>query len=101
VLAEGVDVQEWLGTAVTADSSGRPDVNMEGLNGSTNAATVLADWMNEGKGQGAADSGTTTTLVDSALTQADDFWNGALLVFRTGRGVQWRSLASGVDRYGE
>ena len=32
---------------------------------------------------GTADSGTTTTLVDNALTQADYYWNGALLSVRT------------------
>lgn len=32
-----------------------------------------------------ADSGTTTTLVDAALTQADtDFWKGNLIIFRSG-----------------
>ena len=32
---------------------------------------------------GTADSGSTTTLVDSTLTQADDYWNGATLDIQT------------------
>jgi hypothetical protein len=36
-------------------------------------------------GAGTADSGTTTTLVDSALTQANnDHWKGAMLVIKSG-----------------
>ncbi|MFH1545938.1 MAG: LamG domain-containing protein, partial [Patescibacteria group bacterium] len=31
-----------------------------------------------------ADTGTPTTLFDSALTQSDDFWNGAALTFTSG-----------------
>ncbi|MCF7836107.1 hypothetical protein K9N08_00405, partial [Candidatus Gracilibacteria bacterium] len=31
-----------------------------------------------------ADSGTTTTIVDAALTQADDYWNGYALEFTSG-----------------
>lgn len=33
---------------------------------------------------GTADSGTTTTLVDDALTQADDFWNGGFITITAG-----------------
>lgn len=33
---------------------------------------------------GTADSGTEGILVDDALTQADDFWNGAILLMRGG-----------------
>lgn len=34
--------------------------------------------------EGTADSGSTTTLVDNALTQADDYWNGGYLVVTGG-----------------
>ena len=34
--------------------------------------------------EGTADSGSITTLVDDALTQADDFWNGGFLVITGG-----------------
>jgi len=33
---------------------------------------------------GTADSGSEGTLIDDALTQADDFWNGAIVLMRTG-----------------
>jgi len=33
---------------------------------------------------GTADSGSEGTLVDDALTQVDDFWNGSILLMRTG-----------------
>lgn len=33
---------------------------------------------------GTADSGSATTLVDNALTQADDFWNGGFLIITGG-----------------
>lgn len=33
---------------------------------------------------GTADSGTATTLVDNALTQVDDYWNGGYLVITAG-----------------
>lgn len=36
---------------------------------------------------GTADSGTTTTLVDAARTEADDFWNDMLLVIIAGTNV--------------
>ncbi len=34
---------------------------------------------------GTADSGSTTTLVDDALTQADDYWNGGYITFTSGK----------------
>jgi len=34
--------------------------------------------------EGTADSGTATTLVDNALAQADDFWNGGYLIITGG-----------------
>lgn len=40
------------------------------------AATVLAS--------GTCDSGTTTTCVDATLTQVNDYWNGAAIVFTSG-----------------
>jgi hypothetical protein len=38
--------------------------------------------------QGTADSGSTTTLVDSALTQADDYWNDYMLVVEFSGGTK-------------
>lgn len=44
-----------------------------------------------------ADSGTVRTLVDAALTEADDYWNGALLRWDTGPNAGlWSSVADFV-----
>ena len=40
----------------------------------------------------ATSDGTTTTLVDTVLTQADDYWNGGTIVFTSG----WNMGLSGV-----
>jgi len=79
------DVIEWLGTAVTAQTAGIPNVNMRemGFAGSKDSASLFENWMAQGDAA-IADSGTTTTLVDATRTEADDFWNGALLVFTSG-----------------
>jgi len=79
-----VDVGAWLGQAVpTPAVTGVPRVDTQHINGIDKAAVVLAGWLNEGKNN-AADSGTTTTLVDAANDEADDHWNGTLLVFISG-----------------
>lgn len=41
---------------------------------------------------GTADSGSTTTLVDDALTQADDFWNSGLIVITKGSAIYNRKI---------
>jgi hypothetical protein len=46
---------------------------------------------------GNADSGTTTTLVDNALTQADDYWNGQFLLFRDGSNVGIARMITDFD----
>ena len=78
-----VNVTQWLGTAPLALSSQRVQVDVQAIEGLASAATVLGLWLAEGV-QTVADSGTTTTLVDAVLTQADDYWNGAMLIFRSG-----------------
>lgn len=53
----------------------------------TDAVTEITDAMKTAFGivSGTADSGTTTTMVDAALTQADtDYWKGSLVVFTSG-----------------
>jgi len=47
--------------------------------------------------QTVADSGTTTTLVDAVLTQADGYWNGALLIFRTGTNAGRTAIITDFD----
>jgi len=45
---------------------------------------------------GTADSGTTTTLTDIALTEADDFWNGGRVTITTAA-VVWNRLVKDFD----
>ena len=78
-----VNVTQWVGTAPLALSSQRVQVDVQAIEGFTAAAMVLGWWLAEGMAP-IADSGTTTTLVDAMLTQADDYWNGAMLIFRSG-----------------
>ena len=46
---------------------------------------------------GTADSGSTTTLVDSALTQVDDYWNGGVLAITGGTNSGEVRLISDFD----
>ena len=90
------NVQAWLGTPVAAATAGIPDVNVEEINNNIPAVHTLRDWMEEGI-RLTADSGTTTTLVDAGLTQADDYWNGSLLVFRTGTNSGRTAIVTDFD----
>ncbi len=86
VLSNGlpdINVEDWLGTIVTATTAGRPNVNISALDDSTNAAAVLSDMLKDGV-VGTADSGTSTTIVDSARTEANDRWNGSMIVITSG-----------------
>ena len=91
-----VDVQKWLGTAPLGLSSQRVQVDVQAIDGLASAATVLGLWLAEGV-QTVADSGTTTTLVDAVLTQADGYWNGALLVFRSGTNAGRTAIITDFD----
>ena len=90
------DVGSWLGTAPLGLSSQRVQVDVQAIDGLASAATVLGLWLAEGV-QTVADSGTTTTLVDAVLTQADGYWNGALLVFRSGTNAGRTAIITDFD----
>jgi len=90
------NVTQWLGNAVTSVTSGIPDMNVVRINDGTNSAVVLGNWMDQGNFQ-AAESGTTTTLVDVALTEADDHWNGSLLVFVSGGNAGFTATVTDFD----
>ena len=83
------DAALWLGVAVNALQSGRVDASVGAMAADTlTAAAIAADAAPELRGAlvaGTADSGSTTTMVDAALTQADtDYWKGCLILFTSG-----------------
>ncbi|MGR3303799.1 MAG: hypothetical protein ACUZ8I_15040, partial [Candidatus Scalindua sp.] len=90
------DVTKWLGTATTAATAGRPDVNIKALDNRTLAAQVLSLWLDEGVNE-TAQSGTATTLTTAALTQSDNYWNGSLLIFRSGSNVGRTRIITDFD----
>ena len=90
------NVQAWLGTTVAAATAGRPDVNVVSIFNSILPALILERWLDEGKSS-TADSGTTTTLVDASLSEADDLWIGALLVFTTGTNNGYTAVVTDFD----
>ncbi len=79
-----VNVQEWLDTIVTAVTAGRPDVNVAAIDNVTNAAAVLSAWLNEGIVGTADAGGSTTTIVDAALTEIDDIHNYKAVLLTSG-----------------
>ncbi len=91
-----VDTIQWLGVAPLALNNQRVQVDVQAIDGLASAATVLGLWLAEGV-QTVADSGTTTTLVDAVLTQADGDWNGALLVFRSGTNAGRTAIITDFD----
>ena len=93
---QAANLIQWLGTAPLGLSSQRVQVDVQAIEGLASAATVLGLWLAEGV-QTVADSGTTTTLVDAVLTQADGYWNGALLIFRTGTNVGRTAIITDFD----
>lgn len=82
-----VDVTHWQGTTALASSTaGTPAVDVVRINNASAAATNLGRWALVGGAAAlTADSGTTTTLVDAALTAADvDYFKGCMIVFSSG-----------------
>ena len=91
-----VDVEKWLGTAVSANTAGIPNVDIVRITNATNPANTLSSWLQTSV-NGIADSGTTTTMVDAALSQADGVWNGAMLLFKTGANNGYSALVTDFD----
>jgi len=91
-----VNVVEWLDTAVTAGTAGIPNVDVTRINDSAGAATYLSYWMAGGVA-GTSDSGTTTTMVDAARTNADDHWNGGLIIFVSGTNINRARIVTDFD----
>lgn len=69
----------------SAGSSTLLPVNVEAINGDGDAADALGRLWGEKTLGGEADSGTTTTVVDAARTEADtDYWKGNFIYFADG-----------------
>jgi len=77
------NIERWLNNVVQAAEAGKPNVNVIQIDGFTVAGQVLGAWINSGV-RGTAQSGTTTTMVDTARTEADDVKNGSWIIFTGG-----------------
>lgn len=81
--AGGLDLDAKVG-ALTFTVSNKVDANITAIAGSTSAATnqkYAALGIYYGTVTGTS---TSTTIVDSGLTQSNDFWNGRVVIFLTG-----------------
>lgn len=94
--APSVNVIQWLGVAPNALSTGTVQVDVRRCNADTVSVSNLNNWLGEGL-TSTADSGTTTTIVDAALTQNDDHWNGAILVFLDGTNAGFGRTVTDFD----
>lgn len=94
-----VDLTHANGTAITTTTAGVPAVDVTRVQNVTAAATNLSRYFTAGSTSPlTADSGTTTTLTDSALTAADaDYYKGCLIVFGSGTLYGQTRLITGFD----
>ena len=86
---QNVNVAQWLGVAVNALIAGRVDASVGAMAVGVMTANALDDSAVDeigGGPRGLADiTSTTTTVTDSARTEADvDHWKGALILFISG-----------------
>jgi len=79
------DVKEWVGNAVTGDPSGRPDVNIEAVRDSFDAATALSNYSKTVTVGAVNDTGASNNTFITDLTEVTEaHYNGALVAFVTG-----------------
>lgn len=91
-----VDVTHYGGTAGTF-AAGVPGVNAIQISGLASAADDL-EALTIGMVTGVADSGSTTTMVDAARTEADtDYWKGNIILFTSGAISGQCRLITGFD----
>jgi hypothetical protein len=105
-----VNVERWLDTLVTL-GAGAPDVNVQSMDAGTVTATsiatdaidadaIAADAVTELRSlvSGTSDAGgTVTTMVDAALTEIDDTWNGNWILFTSGTDANRVRLITDFD----
>ena len=92
----GANVERWKGSIPNSVTNGDLPANMKAISGRANPANILDAWLNAGVQLG-ADSGTTTTLVDATLNEADDFWNNSMLLILDGSNVGHAALVRDFD----
>lgn len=73
------------------------DINVKAISDDITAADILETWTDQSI-TGTADTGTTTTMVDAARTEADtDYWKGATIVFTSGNLAGQARLITAFD----
>ncbi len=92
VLSNGlpdVNVEDWLGTIVTAATAGRPDVNLAAISASATAANKLEEGA-EALAIGTVNDGSASTtvfiitLTGDTIDATDDHYNGRIITFTSG-----------------
>ena len=78
-------------------SNGLVDVNTDRVNDSAIVPDTMKRLYADFIARGTADSGTTTTMVDAFLTQADGAWIGSTLIFASGTNNKRAALITGFD----
>lgn len=94
------NVEQWNRSDVhTVSEVGVPKVDIDQIRGDTSAADVLQNfWNTIASDWNTADSGTTTTLVDAALTSGDtDDMVGSLVFFISGNNKNRSRLVTAFD----
>ncbi len=79
------------------DSLSAINANMNQIEGNTSAARNLGAWTRTfGDSQGTT-TGTTTTIIDTTLTEADDFWNSYAIVINVGTNIGYTGIVTDFD----
>lgn len=86
---------------INQDANGRIDIRTAAMSADViTAAAIAPDAVTELRSlaSGTADSGSTTTMVDAARTEADpDYWKGAHILFTSGNIAGQRRLITGFN----
>lgn len=72
-------------------------VDVVSFEGGTTAASALNRYFRCFTTGDTSSAGTQTTIIDTALTQADDYWNGMTIMFRDGANIGLARLITDFD----
>lgn len=93
-----VNSTHWADGAIPAQTiTGVPEVDLTHVIGNVTVPLTLVRWLGLSAFNGTADSGTTTTLVDAALTQSVNVWPGSLILFVAGALVNQSAVVTVFD----